>query len=168
MLNYIINWSLSCICNSIVLYYQCFQCIPVCFRADFRRIKRIYIKTRGWWFVSTPRTRNTYESSRLRFEQHLYCITLIEKVIIKKDITQLKPCSDYPPMNINLASIFLVADISTVFLLSHLSIHHANWSKIQKRISRDESAVLETVVKHKSHENTPLFMEVLLVPPKLN
>ena len=45
MLNCIINWSLSCICNSLVLYYKCFQCIPVCFRANFTTIKHIHQET---------------------------------------------------------------------------------------------------------------------------
>ena len=73
MLNCIINWSVSCIYNFLVLYYECFQCIPVCFRAGFWTIKCLYIKTRGWSSLQNDRTRNTYnnyDKIRIRFSNN--------------------------------------------------------------------------------------------------
>ena len=42
VLNCIINLSLSCIFNFLVLYYECLQCVPVCFRADFTEYEYEY------------------------------------------------------------------------------------------------------------------------------
>ena len=54
VLNCIINCSLSYICNSLVLYYECFQCIPVCFTANFTTIKHIYPDT--WLVIFSTRS----------------------------------------------------------------------------------------------------------------
>ena len=79
MLNCINYGSLSCICNYFVLYYGCFQCIPVCFRANFRRLN-IYTKTRGWSSLPHDRTRNNGAQWGLVFEI-VFSVTSIGMVL---------------------------------------------------------------------------------------
>ena len=50
VLNCIADRSLPCICNSLVLYCECFQCISVCFRAGFKRIIKRIRQVTSWCF----------------------------------------------------------------------------------------------------------------------
>ena len=59
MLNCIINWSLSCIFNYLVMYYECFQCRPVCFRAGFRRLNE-FTSSDELWFVEPANKKKYY------------------------------------------------------------------------------------------------------------